>query len=117
MAYQVSAKEVAALRNRTGAGMMDCRNALVETSGDMEKEVDLLRQRGITKGEKRAGRGASEGLLYSYVHFNGKIAVLVEVNCETDFVARTEDFLTLGYDIASLDASTNTMCVSMSQDR
>src|SRR5438105_3017655 len=115
MAYQVSAKEVAALRNRTGAGMMDCKNALVETGGDVEKAVDLLRQRGITKGEKRAGRGASEGLLYSYVHFNGKIAVLVEVNCETDFVARTDDFQNLAKDIALHVASTNPLAVSTDQ--
>ncbi|MBI4501058.1 MAG: translation elongation factor Ts [Gemmatimonadetes bacterium] len=115
MAYQPSAKEVAALRNRTGAGMMDCRNALVETNGDIEKAVDLLRQRGITKGEKRAGRGASEGLLYSYVHFNGKIAVLVEVNCETDFVARTDDFQNLAKDVALHIASANPIAVSPDQ--
>jgi elongation factor Ts len=115
MAYQASAKEVAALRARTGAGMMDCKKALEETGGDLEKAVDLLRQRGIAKGEKRAGRGASEGLIASYVHFNGKIGVMVEVNCETDFVARTEDFQNLVKDIALHVASANPIAVSTDQ--
>ena len=111
MATTITAKDVAALRNRTGAGMMDCKKALEETGGDVEKAVDLLRQRGITKGEKRAGRGASEGLIQSYVHFNGKIGVMVEVNCETDFVARTEDFQTLVKDLALQVASANPISV------
>src|SRR5258708_20514881 len=100
MTYKAYGKEVGAPRERTGAGMMDCKKALEETNGDIEKAVDLLRQRGIAKGEKRAGRGAAEGLIGSYVHFNGKLAVLVEVNCETDFVARTEDFQNLVNDLA-----------------
>jgi elongation factor Ts len=111
----ISAKDVAALRARTGAGMMDCKKALEETNGDIEKAVDLLRQRGIAKGEKRAGRGASEGLISSYVHFNGKIAVMVEVNCETDFVARTEDFQNLVKDIALHVASAAPIAVSTDQ--
>ena len=100
MTATISAKEVATLRGRTGAGMMDCKKVLQETGGDIEKAVDLLRQRGIAKAEKRAGRGAREGMIGSYIHFNGKIGVLVEVNCETDFVARTDDFGQLVKDIA-----------------
>ena len=88
MAVAISAKDVADLRRKTGAGMMDCKKALQETEGDVEKAVDLLRSRGIAKAETRAGRGASEGMIGSYVPFNGKVGVLVEVNCETDFVAR-----------------------------
>ncbi|HWP36583.1 MAG TPA: translation elongation factor Ts [Gemmatimonadales bacterium] len=105
MATTIAAKDVAALRARTGAGMMDCRNALEETGGDMEKAVDLLRKKGIAKAEKRAGRGASEGVIGSYIHHNGKVGVLVEVNCETDFVARTEDFRNLARDLAMHIAS------------
>jgi len=105
MAKEISAKDVAALRARTGAGMMDCKKALIETDGDIEKAVDLLRQRGIAKAEKRAGRGAAEGLISSYIHFNGKVGVLLEVNCETDFVARTEAFQNLVKDLALQIAS------------
>ena len=117
MAATITAKEVAALRNRTGAGMMDCKKALEETNGDIEKAVDLLRQRGITKGEKRAGRGASEGVIGSYVHFNGKLAVLVEVNCETDFVARTEDFQNLVKELAQHVAGTPMPPIAVSADQ
>jgi len=85
--------------------MMDAKRALEETKGDMDKAVDLLRAKGIAKAEKRAGRAASEGLIGHYVHHNGKVAVLVEVNCETDFVARTDDFKTLVKDIAMHIAS------------
>jgi elongation factor Ts len=88
----VTAKEVSELRQRTGAGMMDCKGALEETNGDMDAAVELLRKRGVAKAEKRVGRTATEGLIGSYIHHNGKIGVLVEVNCETDFVARTDDF-------------------------
>ncbi len=109
----ITAKDVAALRARTGAGMMDCKKALEETGGDVEKAVDLLRQKGIARAEKRSGRGAAEGLIGHYVHFNGKIAVLVEINCETDFVARTEDFRTLNRDIALHIASANPIAVSV----
>src|SRR5687767_14597055 len=107
----ISAKDVAALRARTGAGMMDCKKALEETNGDIEKAVDLLRQRGITKGEKLAGREASEGLIGSYVHFNGKVAVLIEVNCVTDFVAKTDGFQALVKDLALHIASANPLAV------
>ena len=112
MSTTITAKEVAALRARTGAGMMDCKKALEETGGDLEKAVDLLRQKGIARAGKRADRGASEGLIGSYVHFNGKIAVLVELNCETDFVARTEDFQQLAKDLCLHIASANPIAVS-----
>ena len=117
MSYKPAAKEVAALRERTGAGMMDCRNALEETQGDIEKAVDLLKKKGILKGEKRAGRGASEGVIGHYVHFNGKVAVLVEVNCETDFVARTDEFQNLVRDLAQHIAGTPTPPIAVSADQ
>jgi len=93
-------KLVAELRARTGAGMMDCKKALQETGGELEKAIDLLRQRGAAKADKRAGREASEGLIGSYVHHDGSVGVLVELNCETDFVARTEDFKALAKELA-----------------
>jgi len=97
---EVSAAAVKALRERTGAGMMDCKKALAETGGDMEKAVDWLRQKGLAAAAKKAGRTATEGLISSYIHGNGRIGVLVEVNCETDFVARNEAFQQLVKDIA-----------------
>jgi elongation factor Ts len=103
---------VADLRARTGAGMMDCKKALEETDGDMEKAVDLLRQKGIARAGKRSDRGASEGVIGSYVHFNGKVGVLVELNCETDFVARTDDFVQLARDVSLHIASANPLAVS-----
>jgi len=95
-----TAKDVAALRERTGAGMMDCKKALDETNGDVDKAVELLRSKGAAKADKRAGRQTKEGMIANYIHHNGKIAVLVELNCETDFVARTDDFQQLGKWIA-----------------
>jgi elongation factor Ts len=97
---EIPAKLVAELRARTGAGMMDCKKALEETVGDLEKAVDVLRKKGAAKADKRAERVASEGLIGHYVHHDGKQAALVELNCETDFVARTEDFKTLAHDLA-----------------
>ncbi len=88
------------LRSRTGAGIMDCKKALLETDNDVEKAIEYLRKKGIAKAAKKSAREANEGLIGSYVHFNGKLGVLVEVNCETDFVARTEDFKQLVNDIA-----------------
>jgi len=96
----ISAKDVQELRSRTGAGMMDCKKALEETNGDMEKAVEWLRAKGSAKADKRSDRKAGEGVIGSYIHHNGKIAVLVEVNCETDFVARTDDFKELGKALA-----------------
>ena len=112
---EIAAKDVAALRARTGAGMMDCKHALQETKGDVEKAIELLRKKGIAKSEKRAGRGAKEGVIASYVHFNGKVGVLVEVNCETDFVARTEDFQQLARELALHIASADPVAVSVDE--
>ena len=97
---QVTAQMVKELRERTGAGMMDCKAALTETGGDMEKAVDALRKKGLAAAAKRAGRVAADGAVGSYIHAGGKIGVLIEVNCETDFVARTEGFQELVKDIA-----------------
>ncbi len=112
MAATISAKEVSALRGRTAAGMMDCKRALEETAGDMDKAVELLRKKGIAKAEKRVGRTAREGLIGSYVHFNGRVAVLVEVSCETDFVARTDDFQQLARNLAMQIASAKPISVT-----
>ena len=95
-----TAKDVQELRQRTGAGMMECKRALEETKGDKEQAVENLRKKGIAKAEKRMGKQTSEGQITSYIHHNGKVGVLVEVNCETDFVARTDDFKTLAREIA-----------------
>lgn len=95
-----TAKDVMTLRQRTGAGMMDCKNALTETNGDMEKAIDYLREKGIAKAAKKAGRIAAEGIVESYIHMGGKVGVLLEVNCETDFVARGDQFKALVHDIA-----------------
>ena len=97
---EITAKSVKELRERTGAGMMDCKSALVEAEGDLDKAVDILRKKGIASAAKKAGRAAAEGTVASYIHAGGKIGVLVEVNCETDFVARTDDFQALVRDIA-----------------
>ena len=96
----ISAQQVKELRERTGAGMMDCKKALVETEGDIEKAIDALRTRGLAAAAKKAGRSTSEGVITSYIHAGGKIGVLLEVNCETDFVARTDEFQELCRDIA-----------------
>jgi elongation factor Ts len=96
----VSAKDVKVLRDRTGAGMMECKAALAETSGDQEKAVELLRVRGQAKAAKRGERQAAEGAIGHYVHFNGRVGALVEINCETDFVARNEEFLNFAREIA-----------------
>ncbi len=95
-----TAKDVMELRARTGAGMMDAKRALEEAGGDMDKAAEALRVKGIAKADKRSGKQTSEGAITSYIHHNGKVGVLVEVNCETDFVARTDDFKTLCREIA-----------------
>ena len=99
-ATKISADRVKALRDATGAGMMDCKRALEETGGDMERATELLRQRGKASARKRAGRSANEGVIESYIHFNRRVGVLVEVNCESDFVAATEQFRSLARDVA-----------------
>jgi elongation factor Ts len=95
-----TAKDVMALRQRTGAGMMEAKKALEESKGDMDKAAEALRVKGIAKADKRSGKQTSEGTITSYIHHNGKVGVLVEVNCETDFVARTDDFKNLAREIA-----------------
>src|SRR5687768_2243752 len=112
---EISAKEVGELRNRTGAGMMDCKAALQEAKGDMDAAIEILRKKGIMKAEKRGGREAREGLITSYIHFNGKIGVLVEINCETDFVARTDDFKGLVKSVAEHIAATAPLAVDKDQ--
>jgi elongation factor Ts len=96
----ISAADVKALRDRTGAGMMECKQALQEVDGDAEKAVDLLRKRGQAKAAKRGERAAAEGAIGHYVHFNGQVGSLVEVDCETDFVAKNDDFVTFAREIA-----------------
>ena len=96
----ITADQVKQLRDRTGAGMMECKMALVEATGDMEEAITLLRKRGFAQAAKRAGRVTAQGLIGSYIHLGGKIGVLVEINCESDFVARTEDFQNLVKEMA-----------------
>ena len=111
----ISAKDVQELRARTGAGMMDCKKALEETAGDIDKAVENLRKRGVAKAEKRAGRETREGVIGHYLHHNGKIAVLVEVNCETDFVARNEEFVQVARYLAEHIAAAAPMAVDKDQ--
>ena len=109
---QVTTAMVKELRERTQAGMMDCKNALVANDGDMDKAIEYLREKGLAASAKKAGRVASEGMVDSYIHMGGKIGVLVEVNCETDFVAKTDTFKALVHDIALQIAASNPLFVS-----
>lgn len=104
---QVSAQQVRELRERTGAGMLDCQKALTQAAGDMEKAIQILREKGLATAQKKAARVASQGLVASYIHAGGKIGVLIEVNCETDFVARTPEFQELVRDLAMQVAAAN----------
>ena len=108
---EITAKAVKELREKTGLGMMDCKKALAETDGDMEKAIDFLRKKGMAAVEKRAGRQASEGTITSYIHPGSRLGVLLEVNCETDFVARTEDFQQFAKDIAMHIAASRPLAV------
>jgi elongation factor Ts len=108
----ISAAMVKQLREKTGAGMMDCKNALSEVNGDVEKAIELLRKKGLATARKRAGRALSEGMIQSYIHMNGKLGVLVEVNCETDFVAKNEDFQDFTKNIAMHIAATNPLGIA-----
>ncbi|MCU0612253.1 MAG: translation elongation factor Ts [Candidatus Eisenbacteria bacterium] len=108
----ISAQAVKELRERTGAGMMDCRKALEVAEEDVEKAIEWLRKQGIAKASKRLGRAASQGVVSSYIHLGGKIGVIVEVNCETDFVARTDDFQKLAHELAMQVAATSPLSVS-----
>jgi len=107
----ISAGMVKELRGRTGAGMMDCKKALVESAGDIEKAIEYLRVKGIAKAQKKSGRETAEGLVISYIHPGNKIGVLLEVNCETDFVARTDEFQQFAKDIAMQIAATAPLAV------
>ncbi|MEX0322857.1 MAG: translation elongation factor Ts [Puniceicoccaceae bacterium] len=108
---QISAKMVGELRAKTGAGLMDCKRALAETDGDEAKAIDILRKKGAATAAKKAERTASDGLVESYIHMGGKVGVLVEVNCETDFVAKTDAFKAIVRDIAMHIAAANPICV------
>jgi elongation factor Ts len=107
----ISAQDVKALRDRTGAGMMECKKALQETSGNLEAAIDLLRSRGAAKAAKRADKSANEGTVGFYIHHGGRIGVLVEINCETDFVANTDNFQQLAKDLAMHIAAANPVAV------
>ena len=109
----ISASDVKVLRERTGAGMMDCKKALTEAGGDMEKAVELLREKGLAAAAKKAGRIAAEGVVDSYIHMGGRIGVLVEVNCETDFVAKTDQFKAFVRDVAMQVAAANPQYVKL----
>ncbi len=108
----ITSQMVKELRDKTNAGMMDCKKALTETGGDMEKAVDLLRQKGLAVAAKRAGKATREGLIESYIHAGGKLGVMVEVGCETDFVAKTDAFKIFARDVAMHIAATNPVAVS-----
>jgi elongation factor Ts len=116
---QITAAMVKELREKTGVGMMDCKKALADNDGDMEKAVDFLRKKGLATAQKRAGRAMSEGTIQAYIHMGGKIGVMVEVNCESDFVAKNEDFQEFARSIAMHIAATNPVAISqedVSQD-
>ncbi len=102
----ITAAAVKELRDKTGVGMMECKAALTEADGNIEKAIDILRKKGVAKAAKKVGRATNEGLVFSYIHAGGKLGALVEIACETDFVAKTEDFLALGHNIAMHVAAT-----------
>lgn len=108
----ISSEQVKELREKTGVGIMACKNALQETDGDITAAIEILRKKGIAKAQKREGRSTSEGQIQAYVHMGGKIGVLVEVNCETDFSAKTDDFTRFTKDLAMQIAATNPMSIS-----
>lgn len=108
----ITAAQVKELREKTGAGVMECRSALESTAGDMEKAAAWIKERGLAKAEKKTERAANQGLVEAYIHGGGQLGVLVEVNCETDFVARTDEFRTLAHDIALQIAATQPQYVS-----
>jgi elongation factor Ts len=108
----ITAAMVKQLRETTGSGMMDCKQALTETGGDIEKAVEFLRKKGLATAQKRAGRSMSEGTIQTYIHLGGKLGVMVEVGCETDFVAKNEDFIQFAKDIAMHIAATNPVAIS-----
>jgi elongation factor Ts len=107
----ISAKQVKELRDRTGIGMMECKKALAETDGDIDKAIELLRKRGMAKAEKKSGRDVNEGVIQAYIHPGSKIGVLIEVNCETDFVSKNDDFKEFVNDICMHIAATNPLAL------
>ena len=107
MTLTIDANTVKQLRDKTGAGMMDCKNALKESNGDLDGAVDYLRKSGAAKAEKKGSRATKEGLVYSYIHAGGRLGVMIEVNCETDFVAKTDGFVELCHNLAMQIAATN----------
>jgi elongation factor Ts len=109
---EITSAKVKELREKTGAGMMDCKNALVEAEGNEEKAIEILRKKGLSRVEKRSGREAKEGLIEAYIHTGAKLGVLLELNCETDFVAKTNEFKTLAREIALHIAAANPLAVS-----
>jgi elongation factor Ts len=112
---EISANAVKVLREKTGAGMMDCKKALVESNGNEEKAIAYLREKGLAKAAKKAGRATSQGVVGSYIHSNGKIGVMVELKCETDFVAKNEKFQAFAKDLAMQVAATSPLCVTPEQ--
>jgi len=108
----IDAKRVKELREKTGAGMMDCKKALIEANGDIEKAIDYLRKSGVTKAAKKSSRSAKEGLIYSYIHHGGRLGVLLDIGCETDFVAKTDGFVDLARNVAMQIAATNPIAIS-----
>jgi elongation factor Ts len=109
---EISAAMVKQLREKTGAGMMDCKTALAEVGGDMEKAIEFLRKKGLATAQKRAGRAMTEGTIQSYIHMNSKLGVMVEVNCETDFVAKNDDFKSFAKNIAMHIAASNPLGIT-----
>lgn len=109
----ITASQVKELREKTGAGIMECKRALEESDGDVEKAITLLKQQGLAKADKKSGRAASQGLIEPYIHGGGRIGTIIEVNCETDFVARTDDFKDLAHDLAMQVAATSPSYVSL----
>ena len=107
----ISAQEVKELRDRSGVGMMDCKKALVEANGDIDKAFDILRKSGIAKAKKKSGRDAKEGIVFSYIHPGAKLGVLLEINCETDFVANTDDFKDLAKEVSMHIAATSPISI------
>ena len=112
---EITATQVKELRDRTGAGMMDCRKALIEKNGNIDEAIKYLREKGISKAEGKANRATKEGIIHSYIHFNNRIGVLLELNCESDFVARTDEFKALADEIAMQIAATNPLAISPEQ--
>lgn len=108
----IDAKRVKELREKTGAGMMDCKKALIEANGDIEKAIDNLRKAGVAKAAKKSSRSAKEGLIYSYIHHGGRLGVLLDIGCETDFVAKTEGFVNLARNVSMQIAATNPISIN-----